>query len=56
MGRQTSLEIQCLYGNPMSNNFYKTSLRKIRELETLGTRKRILRTNLSAVAVLKSVQ
>ena len=28
MGRQTRLEIQCLYGNPMLNNFYKTSLLK----------------------------
>ena len=45
-GRQTRLEIQCLYRNPMSNNFHKTSLLKKynSELETLGTRKRILRT------------
>ena len=27
-GRQTHLEIECLYGNPMSNNFHKTSLLK----------------------------
>ena len=34
MGRQ-----ECLYGNPMSNNFRKTSLLKNLELETFGTRK-----------------
>ena len=27
-GRQTSFEITLLYGNPMSNNFHKTSLLK----------------------------
>ena len=27
-GRQTRLEIQCLYGNAMSNNLHKTSLLK----------------------------
>ena len=27
-GRQTGLKKQCLYGNPMSNNFHKTSLLK----------------------------
>ena len=27
-GRQTGLEKQCLYGNPMSSNFHKTSLLK----------------------------
>ena len=27
-GRQTGLKQQCLYGNPMSNNFHKTSLLK----------------------------
>ena len=27
-GRQTRLEIQCLYGDPMSHNFHKTSFLK----------------------------
>ena len=27
-GRQTRLEVQCLNGNPMSNDFHKTSLLK----------------------------
>ena len=31
-----------LNGNPMSNNFHKTSLLNSNELETFGTRKRIL--------------
>ena len=42
---QTRLEIQCLYGNPMSKKFHKTSLlkfNKIHELETLFTGRRIL--------------
>ena len=26
--RQTGLKLQCLYGNPMSNNFHKTLLLK----------------------------
>ena len=41
----------------MSNNFHKTSLLKIHELETFGTRKRILRKKKwRDVAVTESVQ
>ena len=44
MGRQTRLEIiVSLYGNPMSNDFRKTSLLKI---QTLGTGQRILKTKI----------
>ena len=39
------LKEHCLYRNPMSNNFHKTSLlNNSPELETLGHRQRILRT------------
>ena len=37
---------QCLYGNPMSNNFHKTSLLKNSWIGNFCTRKRILRKNL----------
>ena len=44
-GRQTRLEIQCLYGNPMSNYFH----------QTLSTRQRILQKKKRNVAVLESI-
>ena len=44
MSRQICLEMKCLHGNPMSNNFHKTLLLKFHELETIDTRKRILST------------
>ena len=40
----------------MSNNFHKTSLLKIHELETFGTRERILKKTWRDVAVPESVQ
>ena len=43
----------------MSNNFHKTLLLEIHKLETLGTRKSILRTKFEQctdVAVLESIQ
>ena len=44
MSRQICLEVKCLHGNPMSNNFHKTLLLKFHELETIDSRKRILST------------
>ena len=59
MSRQTLEKLQCLYENPMSNDFRKTAvLEKISILQTKVTQQRILLTKLilGAVTVLKSLQ
>ena len=55
-GRQTHEKLQCLYGNPTSNNFCKTAVLEKYELYTKATQQRILPANFGAVTVLTFLQ
>ena len=54
--RQTCEKLQCLYENPMSNNFRKTAVLKKYQLRTKATKQRIVLKILGGVPVLKILQ